>query len=152
MAGNSIDGLPHFARGEVVRGFGRGSKELGCPTANLPLEVVKNLPEKIETGVYCGFASVEGGQVHKMVMSVGWNPFYNNETKTVEVHIMHKFDSDFYGKDVRIVILDYLRQEKNFESLDALNEAIKSDIRQAKEKLELPEFSQYKTHQFFTGP
>ncbi|CAG9838448.1 unnamed protein product [Diabrotica balteata] len=87
-----------------------------------------------------------------MVMSVGWNPFYNNKTKAVEVHIMHKFDSDFYGKEVRIVILDYLRQEKNFESLDALMEAIQGDIRQANETLQLPEFNQYKTHQFFTGP
>ena len=27
-----MKGLPYFCRGEVIRGFGRGSKELGIPT------------------------------------------------------------------------------------------------------------------------
>jgi len=59
--------LPFFARGRVVHGFGRGSKELGCPTANFPDDVVDNLPEDLTCGVYCGFATVDNGQLYKMV-------------------------------------------------------------------------------------
>lgn len=45
--------------------------------------MVKNLPPDFQTGVYCGWASVKDGEVHKMVMSVGWNPFYNNQEKSM---------------------------------------------------------------------
>jgi FAD synthase len=30
-------------------------------------------------------------------MSIGWNPFYNNEKKTAEPWLLHEFDKDFYG-------------------------------------------------------
>ncbi|XP_050510620.1 riboflavin kinase [Diabrotica virgifera virgifera] len=141
--------LPHFAKGEVVQGFGRGSKELGCPTANLPMEAVNQLPDDLDTGVYYGFASVDGGEVYKMVMSIGWNPFYKNKTKSMEVHVLHEFDSDFYGKEIRIVILGYLRQEKNFNSLESLIDAIKDDINQAREKLDAANYISYKTNSYF---
>ena len=50
------------------------------------------------TGIYCGWASVgTSPQVYQMVMSVGWNPFYKNEKKTVEPWLLHTFDEDFYG-------------------------------------------------------
>jgi len=61
--------LPFFASGTVVHGFGRGSKELGVPTANLADEVVDNLPDQLTCGVYCGFASVNHGTVYPMVSS-----------------------------------------------------------------------------------
>ncbi|KAH9368087.1 hypothetical protein HPB48_013725 [Haemaphysalis longicornis] len=56
-----------------------------------------------------------------MVMSVGWNPYYKNEKKSMETHIMHKFDQDFYGSMLKVVVLGYLRNEKNFGSLGILN-------------------------------
>lgn len=61
--------LPFFAKGEVVQGFQRGSKELGCPTANFSDGVVDNLPEQLACGVYCGFANLDDGQLHRMVCS-----------------------------------------------------------------------------------
>lgn len=51
--------------------------------ANFPLEVVQQLPEEIGGGVYYGWASVGDGPVFKMVMSIGWNPFYNNTVKSM---------------------------------------------------------------------
>lgn len=42
---------------------------------------------------------------------------------------MHKFDDDFYGKEIRVIVLGRLRGEKDFDSLDALIEAINTDIR-----------------------
>ncbi|XP_011912146.1 PREDICTED: riboflavin kinase isoform X1 [Cercocebus atys] len=75
--------LPYFCRGQVVRGFGRGSKQLGIPTANFPEQVVDNLPADISTGIYYGWASVGSGDVHKMVVSIGWNPYYKNTKKSM---------------------------------------------------------------------
>lgn len=51
--------------------------------ANYPLEVVKSLPDAIQPGVYYGWANVDNGPVYKMVMSIGWNPFYDNKEKSM---------------------------------------------------------------------
>ncbi len=75
--------FPHYASGAVVKGFGRGSKELGIPTANYPDEVVDKLPDYFNQGVYYGWAQVDNGPVYKMVMSIGTNPYYNNQKKTM---------------------------------------------------------------------
>ncbi|XP_074250759.1 riboflavin kinase isoform X1 [Saimiri boliviensis] len=111
--------LPYFCRGRVVHGFGRGSKQLGIPTANFPEQVVDNLPADISTGIYYGWASVGSGDVHKMVVSIGWNPYYKNTKKSMETHIMHTFKEDFYGEILNVAIVGYLRPEKNFDSLAA---------------------------------
>ncbi|XP_017081801.1 putative riboflavin kinase [Drosophila eugracilis] len=142
--------LPLFAGGEIVRGFGRGSKELGIPTANFPLEVVKSLPESLETGVYYGWANVDGGPVYKMVLSVGWNPFYNNKEKSVETHMLHDFNCDLYGQILKICIAGYLRPERSFDSLEALIAAIRTDIEQAKGFLEEEDKTKLKEAPFFT--
>lgn len=47
------------------------------------MDVVDNLPEAVSTGIYYGWASVDRGPVYKMVMSIGWNPFYNNTKKSM---------------------------------------------------------------------
>ncbi|CAH1788203.1 unnamed protein product, partial [Owenia fusiformis] len=141
--------FPHLSNGKVVTGFGRGSKQLGIPTANFPEEVVDELPPSLPTGVYFGWASVDGGPIYKMVMSVGWNPFYNNEKKSMETHILHTFEEDFYGSELKVVMVGYIRPEKNFKSLDDLISAIKSDIDTAHEQLEKPEYQIYKDNEFF---
>lgn len=51
--------------------------------ANFGIDVVSNLPKTLETGIYYGWASVDNDVVHKMVMSIGWNPFYENEHKSM---------------------------------------------------------------------
>jgi riboflavin kinase len=75
--------FPYFASGTVVHGFGRGSKQLGVPTANLPDDVVDQLPAEYNQGVYYGWAQVDNGDIFKMVMSIGTNPYYNNEKRTM---------------------------------------------------------------------
>ena len=128
---------PCYAQGTVIKGFGRGSKELGIPTgciesrrfhkytfhlsswstANFPEEVVEGLRSDVSTGVYYGWAKVDDGPVYKMVMSIGWNPYYKNEKKSMETHILHEFDSDFYGSWLRVIVCGYRRPEKNYKSL-----------------------------------
>ncbi|NWT13922.1 RIFK kinase, partial [Vireo altiloquus] len=144
--------LPYFCRGQVVKGFGRGSKELGIPTANFSEQVVESFPSDIPTGIYYGWACVGNGDVHKMVLSIGWNPFYKNIKKSVETHIIHTFKEDFYGEILSIVITGYIRPEKNFDSLDALISAIQEDIEEAKRQLDLPEHLKLKEDNFFHLP
>ncbi|PIK52458.1 putative riboflavin kinase [Apostichopus japonicus] len=141
--------LPYFTRGQVIKGFGRGSKELGIPTANFPEDVVSKLPAGFSTGVYYGWAKVDDGSVEKMVMSIGWNPYYKNKKKSMETHILHSFKEDFYGSVLSVAILGYIREERGFSSLDELITAIKSDIAEAERQLERPERKIFITDNFF---
>ena len=52
-------------------------------TANFPEAVVERLPPALESGIYFGWASVDQGPVYKMVMSVGWNPQFQNEKRSM---------------------------------------------------------------------
>ncbi|XP_053962073.1 putative riboflavin kinase [Anastrepha ludens] len=126
-----LNHMPFFASGEIIRGFGRGSRELGIPTANFPLEVVKSLPAALSLGIYYGWANVDNGEVYKMVMSIGTNPYFDNKEKSMETHILHKFDGDLYGHLLKVCIVGYLRPERNFDSLEDLISAIKADIAEA---------------------
>ncbi|XP_026819659.1 putative riboflavin kinase [Rhopalosiphum maidis] len=128
--------LPFFASGIVVKGFGRGSKDLGIPTANFSRDVIQELPKNISTGVYYGWAQVEKSPVYMMVMSIGWNPFYNNIEKSMEIHILKQFDEDFYGSNLKVKVVGFIRPELNFNSVDELVNTIHSDIEYAKQNLD----------------
>uniref|UniRef100_A0A8C5WQG1 Riboflavin kinase n=1 Tax=Laticauda laticaudata TaxID=8630 RepID=A0A8C5WQG1_LATLA len=141
--------LPYFCRGEVVRGFGRGSKELGIRTANFSEEAVDSFPSDLSTGIYYGWGCIGTGDVHKVVLSIGWNPYYKNVKKSVETHIIHTFNEDFYGEVLSIIIVGYIRPEQNFDCLDALIAAIQHDIDEAKNLLDLPEHQKFKDDNFF---
>jgi len=141
--------LPHFAKGPIVKGFGRGSTELGFPTANFSEEVIEKLPQELVGGIYFGFAKVENGPVYDMVMSIGWNPFYNNEKRAMETHIIHKFEGDLYGKMLSVIMVGYLRAEANYNSLEELVEAIENDIRNGQQHNLEDKFASFRTHSFF---
>ncbi|KAJ3509269.1 hypothetical protein NLJ89_g5313 [Agrocybe chaxingu] len=164
--------FPIVLNGPVQKGFGRGSKDLGCPTANLPDESITPISSVAKTGVYYGYAQVippaehpEGFRlkdlkVLPMVMSLGWNPFYKNEKLTAEIHIIHEFESDFYGYEMRAIVLGYIRPELDYISrgkqpvvvvleafqsvpTEALIEDIEVDKRVALNCLERPGYNLY---------
>jgi riboflavin kinase len=147
------------------KGFGRGSKQLGIPTANLPVD--NNLTpwiSDIESGVYFGWASLHlppshssspktssdvttttttttpeahsGFSVYPMVMSIGCNPFYGNKVRSVEVHVLHKFEVDFYDAEMRLLITGFIRKEKNYPEVQALIEDINLDCDVARKTLD----------------
>ncbi|XP_033293063.1 riboflavin kinase-like [Orcinus orca] len=140
--------LPYFCRGQVVRGFGRGPKQQGVPTANFPEPVVDNLPADASTGIYYGWASVGSGDARKMVVSIGWNPYYKNTEKSMETNIMHTFKEEI----LNVAIAGYLRPEKNFDCLESLISAIQGDIEEAKKRLDLLEHLKLKEDNFFQVP
>uniref|UniRef100_A0AAY4CN93 riboflavin kinase n=1 Tax=Denticeps clupeoides TaxID=299321 RepID=A0AAY4CN93_9TELE len=121
----------------------------GGVRANFPDSVVAQLPADIGTGIYYGWACVGSGRRHKMVTSIGWNPYYNNTHKSMETHVIHTFKEDFYGQVLSLVLVGYIRPERSFKSLDDLVTAIHSDIEAAKQKLEQPEHLKLKDDVFF---
>ncbi|KAK1771772.1 putative riboflavin kinase [Phialemonium atrogriseum] len=147
--------FPLRMSGAVISGFGRGSKELGIPTANLPVDTsAAPWISDAKSGVYYGWASLRGlpadhpdappagGQaavsvsVFPMVMSIGYNPFYGNAVRSAEVHVLRRFAADFYGAEMRLLILGFIREEKDYASLEALVEDINFDCEVARRSLE----------------
>lgn len=123
---------PYTFQGKVIKGYGRGSKELNCPTANISLKNELNVP----LGVYWGLASIEDDKiVYGMVMNIGWCPYYKNKEKSIEVHILNTFKDDFYDKKITVHTLGYIRNEANFNTLSELKKAIEEDISYAKKML-----------------
>ncbi|CAH9097112.1 unnamed protein product [Cuscuta europaea] len=134
--------------GPVIRGFGRGSKVLGIPTANLSTKGYSDLLSEHPSGVYFGWAGLSTRGIYKMVMSIGWNPYFNNTEKTIEPWLLHEFSEDFYGEELHLIIVGYIRPEANFSSLESLIAKIREDGRIAEEALELPLYSKYKDDPF----
>lgn len=118
--------------------------------ANFPGELVDGECKSMESGIYFGWASVgHSPTVYPMVMSLGWNPYYKNQRRSGEVHIIHQFPNDFYGEELRVIILGYIRPEKDYASLDDLIWDIKEDIRLGSEVLEQsPAYSKFRGDQF----
>ncbi|EGG14861.1 riboflavin kinase [Cavenderia fasciculata] len=141
---------PLFFKGTVIQGFGRGSKQLGIPTANLPVEEYESILNDIPIGVYYGWANVHGvndNKIYKMAMSIGWNPFYKNTKKTIEIHLINKFEQDFYGHQLNAIAVGFIRPMCDFSSLDELIKAINDDIEYAQQQLD--QQPQYQNHEFF---
>ena len=63
-----------------------------------------------------------------MVMSIGYNPFYKNTVRSAEVHVLKGFEKDFYGCEMRIELLGFIRKELDYVSREALVDDIKTDI------------------------
>lgn len=109
---------PIYLEATVEHGFKRGSKDLGIPTANMSMSQLGNDGESLKTGIYFGYSCIKG-KVYESVTSVGWNPYFKNEKKTVEVHILSKLD-DFYDENIITLLCGYLREEADFDSLGLL--------------------------------
>ncbi|KAI8946468.1 hypothetical protein F4801DRAFT_62789 [Xylaria longipes] len=159
--------FPLRMEGAVISGFGRGSKELGIPTANLPVDAsAAPWIGDARSGVYFGWASLalpashpdsdppaptatatEASdapvaavtttrfQIYPMVMSIGYNPFYKNSVRSAEVHVLRDFGADFYDAPMRLLILGFVRDEKDYSGLDALVEDIRIDCDVARQSL-----------------
>eukprot|EP00252_Welwitschia_mirabilis_P013342 TRINITY_DN2939_c0_g1_i1.p1 TRINITY_DN2939_c0_g1~~TRINITY_DN2939_c0_g1_i1.p1 ORF type:complete len:411 (+),score=84.13 TRINITY_DN2939_c0_g1_i1:548-1780(+) len=146
--GRTLPIEPWYINGPVIKGFGRGSKILGIPTANLSADAFSAIISHQACGVYMGWARLSNRGIFKMVMSIGWNPYFNNTKKTIEPWLLHEFDEDFYGEELRLIVVGYIRPEANFPSLEALIERIHEDRRIAEAALDLPAYSQFRNDQF----
>lgn len=109
-------GYEYFLDGTVVTGYQVGRK-IGFPTANLRV----NAPEKLvpADGVYAVWVTLDG-TVYKGMLSIGFRPTVDNgPNRTIEVNILH-FDSDIYGKQIRLTFVKRTRSELKFDNIEGL--------------------------------
>ena len=119
-------GRQYSIDGTVMRGDQRG-RTIGFPTANLCTENELLPPH----GVYATTALI-GHIVHASVTNIGTRPTVDASGRTViETHIFD-FDRDLYGQPMRIGFVQRLRDERAFESLDALRAQIDADCRRSR--------------------
>ena len=120
---NELLGYDYIMDGVVVHGFGRGSKMLGFPTANIE---VSNDTFLLKNGVYIVEMFVEGKWIPGMA-SIGINPTFDDVHKvTIEVNLLD-FDKDIYGKKLTVNFRDFLHKEIKFDNLDQLIQKLNKD-------------------------
>ncbi len=111
--------------GTVVEGDKRG-RQIGFPTANLSIPEEMLLPRD---GVYACWYYRPDGSRHMAAVNIGLRPtFQTNDSKSVlEAHLIG-FDGDLYGESGQIEFVEYLREERQFDGVDALTTQLKSDV------------------------
>ena len=120
---NRFLGYPYLLFGRVVRGS-RFGRKIGFPTANIrPESARKLLPP---SGVYYVQVLLDG-RWQKAVMNIGVRPTVEGTYRQIEVHIPD-FEGDLYGRMLKTRILDFLRPERKFDSIEALRAQIALDV------------------------
>lgn len=107
--------------GTVERGIGLG-KKLGYPTANVAYNPRKLLPHD---GVYACYAQIDAEEFDGM-MFIGRNHFNPEARITVEANLFG-FDRDIYGHEMIVYPMRHVRENRRFESKDALVAQIGKD-------------------------
>ena len=122
-------GHPHVLTQTVGHGRQLG-RTIGIPTANLVAPPHVLLPKR---GVYAAKITLPDGRAFGGVTNVGVRPTVNNgQDVTVEPWILD-FDGDLYGQAIRVEFYRRLRDERKFESLDALKAQIETDAVKTRE-------------------
>ncbi len=119
---NTYLGYEFMLTGTVVQGKKLGRK-LSYPTANLYIEESYKLIPK--NGVYIVKSLIDTKTYYGM-MNIGTNPTVNGTQQSIETHF---FDTSFnlYDKKIQIKMLKRIRDEKKFESLEQLQNAMQQD-------------------------
>lgn len=126
---NRFLGHPHILSGTVVSGRRLG-RTIGIPTANLCLPPEVLCPKH---GVYACLAEAEGKR-YAAVTNIGSRPTVGGHRVTVEPWLLD-FDGDLYGKELRLELHAFLREERKFDSLEELKTAILENERQTRNLL-----------------
>lgn len=129
-------GRPHRVEGVVVRGHRRG-RSLGFPTANLESPPHTAIPAD---GIFAGWlASLDAGgaetQRWPAAISVGTNPTFDGQDRTVEAHALDRDDLDLYGTHVAVDFVARLRATLKFASVAELVTQMHIDVGDARRLL-----------------
>ena len=120
-ANNYLD-YNYTLSGTVFQGKQLG-RTIGFPTANIKIEEdYKLIPKK---GAYIVTSTINNSLV-KGIMNIGLNPTVQGENLSIEIHFLD-FDQDLYGKKITVNLLQYLREEQKFNSLEELTNQLQLD-------------------------
>ena len=123
---SSLMGRPFRLQGRVVTGVGRGS-EMGFPTANLEIDPNQALPSD---GVYATLANINGN-TYQSVTNIGLRPTFDGKGRTIETCIID-FNGDLYGSELKIDVVERLRGEQRFDSVEELKKQMAEDMKQGR--------------------
>lgn len=120
-------GEPYFINGVVSKGIGKG-RGLGFPTVNT------DLPDgcPLMRGVYRGVTHINGAR-YNTVTNIGTCPTLGERAEHAETYIID-FDGDLYGQTLKIALLGFVREEKQFPTPEHLSRRIEEDMRVAIEE------------------
>lgn len=119
----------HRIEGEVIHGNKRG-RDFGWPTANMRMEGL-HLPR---LGVYAVLVDVLTGPDRlscRGVASLGVRPMFGRNAPNLEVHLFD-FQGDLYGQHLSVALVEFLRDEEKFDSVETLIAQIQADADQAR--------------------
>lgn len=126
-------GRPHRVEGVVVRGHQRG-RALGFPTANLESLPFTAIPAD---GVYAGWLVCDSdrypGFRWPAAISIGTNPTFEGEERTVEAYALDRDDLDLYGEHMAVDFVARIRDTLKFDSIDALVAEMRHDVDRARQ-------------------
>ena len=130
QAANRMLGYEYMLSGRVVHGRMIG-RQIGFPTANILPDPSKLVPA---AGVYKAIAVINGENSGKALscektalVNIGTNPTVGNTHQTIEVHIPG-FSGDLYNQSLTLRLIDRIREERHFASLDELKKQIQQDL------------------------
>ncbi len=117
-AANHDLGYIYTLEGKIVTGFQNGHK-LGYPTANMdPKTCLQLLPAD---GVYAVKVKTNLSETwFDGMLYIGVRPTYNGNALCIETNIFN-FDKELYGHNIKLALIDRVRDDKKFESLEALS-------------------------------
>jgi riboflavin kinase / FMN adenylyltransferase len=119
-------GRAYSITARVIYGDQRG-REWGFPTANMPLFRLKPPLQ----GVF--IVRIQGKDFSaEGVASIGFRPVFKLKRPLLEVFIFD-FDRDIYGQRLRVEFVQKIRDEADFESVEALKLQIKNDVKLARD-------------------
>lgn len=124
---NHLLGHPYFIFSKVIHGNQIGRK-MGIPTINMVLPPDKLLPKN---GVYVTQTTVLG-KTYKSISNIGYKPTIAKDNPVgVETYILD-FDEELYDQVIQVSFIDYIREERKFDSLTELQLQIERDIDEAR--------------------
>jgi len=121
---NHYLGYIYELNGRVVEGLKVGRK-IGFPTANIEAnEVTKLIPGY---GVYAVKIRIDH-TFYKGMLNIGSRPTFNQnaDNRSIEVNVFD-FEGSLYGKDISLLFIDKIRDERKFSGIDALIEQLHLD-------------------------
>ena len=116
--------------GKVVSGDKRG-RNLGFPTANLDIKSDQALPGD---GVYATITHTDDSPLSS-VTNIGVRPTFGGNKRLVETYILD-FDGDLLGQKITVDLVDKLRDEKRFDTVEELKSQMTRDVEQARQVLQ----------------
>lgn len=119
---NNYLGYNYFFSGIVVKGKQLG-RTIGFPTANIKInEDYKLIPKN---GVYIVKMNYQENTIYGM-MNIGTRPTISGQDQTIEVNFF-EFNENIYDELITIELLDFIREEQKFDSLDSLKNQLYLD-------------------------